>query len=493
MLPTAMTPQVDAASLVRELLSQMNGGTTFKAVSSTPSYGSYAHGQGGLFSYPGISKPVFSAMVLPQLGLQSRLPVYPSQETNPLYAIVTGVTAGGGQAEPNGPCDDPPTPGLMKLCMQTYVFGRYSRMTPVFELDRFGLVTNRGEFMDLNLLNQPNGNATGTNPIVPTIPNNSASNALQSGISKAMFEFAVAWARDFAGQLYVANPTNNTAGGGSKQYFGLDFLINTGYRDAVTSQLCPAADSLVYNFNGIDIGVGTNSQGVVQRIVDLWRQLYEVAQDTGLNPVKWVMVMRRRLFWQLTDVWPCAYNTFRCQPFWSAGQPLVNNPGDLIKMRDEMRQGSYLLIDGEQVEVVQDQAVAERIYPGATFESDIYIVPMTVLGGTPVTYMEYINYDAPFGAMEAARLLAPNDSYQTSDGGRFFWHKKPPTNFCVQMLAKTEPRLLLRTPQIAARLTNLRYTPLSHERDWNTNSSYFANGGRTNYIGFGPSFFTPHA
>ena len=61
------------------------------------------------------------------------------------------------------------------------------------------------------------------------------------------------------------------------------------------------------------------------------------------------------------------------------------------------------------------------------------------------------------------------------------------------MLAKTEPRLLLRTPQIAARLTNLRYTPLSHERDWNPASSYFANGGRTNYIGFGPSLFSPHA
>lgn len=480
--------QVNTAELAAHLLSQLaaNGGASFKAVSSTPGYGSYAHGPGGLFSYPGISKPVFSAMLLPQLGLQNRLPAYPNNEVNPLFALVTGVTASSG-AEPAGPCDDPPSPGLMKLCTQTFVYGRIARQTPVFELDRFGTVTNRGEMTDLVLQNQPFTN--GGNPNVPTIPNASPADALRSSISKAMFEFAVMWARDFASDLYTSNPTNNNAGGGRKFYRGLDLQINTGYRDAITNQLCPAADSLVFNFNGLDISSGTNGSTLVRRVVDIYRQMNEIATDTGLAPVKWVLVMRRRLFWELTEVWPCAYQTYRCQTFQSAGQPAVASIDSQMAMRDGMRQGSYLLIDGEKVEVVVDQALVEEVLPGQTFESDIYYVPLTVLGSTPVTYMEYINYDAPYGAMEAARVLAPGDSYSTSDGGRFFWHKKPPTNFCVQAVVKTEPRLILRTPQIAARMTNVRYTPLSHERDWNPASSFFFDGGRTNYIGFGPSLF----
>jgi hypothetical protein len=93
--------------------------------------------------------------------------------------------------------------------------------------------------------------------------------------------------------------------------------------------------------------------------------------------------------------------------------------------------------------------------------------------------------------MEAARAMAPADSYQTSDAGRFLWHKKPPTNFCVQMLAKTEPRILLLTPHVAARLTNVKYTPLAHERDWDPDGSFYVDGGRTARDSFGPSFHAP--
>jgi hypothetical protein len=104
--------------------------------------------------------------------------------------------------------------------------------------------------------------------------------------------------------------------------------------------------------------------------------------------------------------------------------------------------------------------------------------------------MEYVNYDMTGGFMDGARAYAPDGSYFTTDGGRFAWHKKPPANFCVQALVKSEPRLVLRTPMIAARITNVAYTPLQHERDWNTSGYYFANGGKTDRLGYGPSFFS---
>src|SRR3972149_2850609 len=93
----------------------------------------------------GVSQQLFSAMVLPGLGVQSILPARPSRDANPLYGILTGVTATSG-SEPTGVCDDPPTVGLSKLCTHSFVFGRQSRQSRVFELDRMGLLTNRGAF-----------------------------------------------------------------------------------------------------------------------------------------------------------------------------------------------------------------------------------------------------------------------------------------------------------------------------------------------------------
>src|SRR3954466_1719335 len=106
-------------------------------------------------------------------------------------------------------------------------------------------------------------------------------------------------------------------------------------------------------------------------------------------------------------------------------------------MRDQMRgdifnrTGQYLLIDGQQVPVILDDAITETEVGSGVFSSSIYFVPMTVLGNTPVTYLEYLNYDSAGGAMEAARTFAPDGTFYTSDSGRFLWIKKPPTNFCV--------------------------------------------------------------
>jgi hypothetical protein len=56
-------------------------------------------------------------------------------------------------------------------------------------------------------------------------------------------------------------------------------------------------------------------------------------------------------------------------------------------------------------------------------------------------------------------------------------------------LAKTEPRLLLLTPYLAARLSNVKYLPMEHERSPFTDSSYFADGGRTTQTP--PSLYSP--
>lgn len=484
---------------------QLQSGQRTKAVSSTPRSGGYAHGQFGLMSAPGMSRNVINAMILPHLGLMRYLPSHPSVEDLALYGIITGQTAASGTfngTNSAGVCGDPPTAGLLKLCSQVYRFGRQSMMTPVIELDRVGRMTNRGEFRDFRLIGGPVEAETGapTMPGTPTIQQ-----ALNDEVAKVNYELANDWVRNFSPFLFSGNRNNNTGGGIIQEYNGLDGLINTGYRNADGNgggTLCPRADSLLYNFRSQNVETSpATKSGIVAVITGIDRQLRYRATEMGLNPVKWALVMRWSAFYQLTEVWPCAYSTYRClqaDSGLSVAQPAVNDALKLQEMRNEMRgnwderTGQFLWIDGIKREVIIDDTIPETALSAGAFNSTIYWVPLTVIGGFESTYLEFFNYDTPQGAMAAANIMAPGDSYFTTDGGRFLWHRRPPTAYCVQMQVKTEPRLILRTPQIAARLTNVAYTPFQHEDDWSTasNAYYLLNGGITGWVA--PSYYSPN-
>lgn len=484
-----------AETLLETRTKEYNAQKGFPSTYAPP--GLMAHGRGGLFSTPGLERPIFSAMQLPSAGLQSRLPLRPSVTENPLYGIFTGVTASSatGSNEPVNVCDDPPVAGLSKLMSHTFAWGRMSRMTQVYDITRFGRRTNRAEFSDFQFYGGPAGAGDFFTPTTGEGAGNiSAANA---DLRKILFELAVAWQRDFARKLYTGNPTNNTAGGGYKEFYGLDYLINTGYRDAETGIVAPAADSLLRDLGSVDISAAANGAAFVREVTGIYRALKFIASRVGLDPVNWGIVMPYAMFYEASAIWPCAYQTFRCS---ATGSTVTNiDKNQLNDMTDAMRgdmytrTGQYLLIDGEKVPVILDDGITETGAAGGSFVSQIYFVPLTVLGGQPVTWMEYLPFDQNGGAMDAARALAPDGMFWTTDNGRFIWHKKPAQNFCVQMLAATEPRLLLLTPHLAARLQNVKYTPLVNFRSWDTaNTSFYVNGGRTT-AGSVPSLMTPHA
>lgn len=488
-------PSIDYNALAAALMQQMSGGAGAvrqKAVSSTPT-SIYGHGPGGLFSNPALERAVFSAMVLPSTGLADRLPIHGTNITDPLYGIMTGVTASSGD-EPTGVCDDPPTTGFMKLCMSTAPLGRFSRQSTVYDIDRVGVLSNRGEHVDFQLYGNAVGMGEGT-PYAPTVGGSNVTQAVNNEVAKTLFQFAVAWSRDFARVTWTGNPTNNTAGGGYKEFYGLDALINTGYQDAVTGVACPAADSTVRDFNSLQ--VNSNGATIVRELTYMFRNAQYLATRAGLAPVKFAFVMSWAAFYEIVQIWPVSYDTFRNAAAIPANATLFVNSENATAMRDLMlgnindRTGQYLLIDGQRVEVVLDDGITETQSAGGVYTSDVYLVPLTVLGGTEVLYWEYLNYDQT-GAIEMARALAPDGSYYTSDSGRFLWHKKPPTNWCVQLLAKIEPRLILRTPYLAARLQNVSYVPLAAARSpFPDDGSNYVNGGNTNYNGWSPSYNPP--
>lgn len=470
-----MPTEIDYGELVDALLAKKAAGTTPTAT--------YGHGPGGAFSSLGLSKPVFSALILPYMGLGGMLPAVPSQDTNPLWGIMTGVTAASG-SNPSGVCDDCKTAGKMKLCTHSLPYGRYCLDTNVYQVDRIGERRNRAEFTDLTLINQAFGlPGNGMNPSA------AGGNPLQNEFDKLMFEFAVSWGMLYAPQIWSASPANNTAGGGYREFVGLDLQINTGHVDAETGVACPGADSIIKSMASLE--VNSNGNTYVEQITNVMRNLKFIASRTGSLPTRWVIAMRWGLFYQLTEIWPCAYHTYRCSSTANSIDGVA-----MTQMRDDMRgdfgsmTGQYLLIDGEKVQVVIDDGITETMGAGETFTSSMYFIPISINGGVPVTYWNYFDFSGPNSAEDIAKM-APDGSYFISDGGRFLWHRKPPSNWCVEMSALAKPRIVLETPYLAARMTNVRYTPIAHERDWNTSASYYKDGGRTERDYFGPSYYEP--
>lgn len=437
-----------AAALISQAGAVAQGGAQFSAAlpSSTPTTFNVT-GPNGLFTTPGLDNRVFSALSIPNNGLAARLPVFTTNLMNPRMALITGIDSASG-AEPVGVCDDPPTAGFIYACEVDFAFGRVERQTMVFDVDRLDQQV-RGQPGPLQFIGgvQPTGNA-----LVPTGPA-ALQQALNNMINVNLMTLGVEYMRKLGRMTYSGNPANNTAGGGYKEFKGLDMLINTGYVDAEAGTACPALDSKVTAFAA---DIATDPTQIVIAITNMVRHALARADLAGLAPMTFALAMRPEAFYEITEVWPCVYATYRCGGIFAAGDERVVDGLRINEMRDQMRQGLYLLVDGMRVPVVLDYSIVQTEFvANTTYESDIYLVPLTVLGGIPVTYLEARDYRS---SAELARMWA-GDAYYTSDGGRFLWVRKPVNNFCFQAVVKIEPRLILRTPHLAGRLTDVRYTP----------------------------------
>lgn len=451
--------------------------------SGTPISTGYSHGPNGLLTFPGVDNTVFHT-VMGHTSIIGQLPAVASVYTNPTYFTITGVQDDVGN-EKDEECDDAPTAGLMKGCMLTSVFGRYERATPELEINRLGQRVDRADPLDLALVGSPIASAgifnTGTQSAA------APGDVLVNEVSRKFWERNISLWRLLSRQIWNGTPANNSAGGGYKEMTGLSTLINTGHVDAETGQACPALDSIISNFAyGSVSSSGTN---IVAALVALYHEAYRRAELTGVLPVRWVLVMRSQLFYEISAVWPCAYLSYRCNLNGTSATEFIDAQ-DAVRFRDEMRAGRYLLIDGQRVEVVLDDGITELDgnssggqFPAGCFSSDIYLLPMSVVGGRSVTFLEYFDYGNP--SINSA--LGDSMIMGRTEGAFLTWTRQ--TNTCIVWQTKVEPRLVLRTPWLAGRLQNVVYCPVIHERTSFPGDPYFVNGGKT-YRADGPSFYS---
>lgn len=456
-----------------------------RAVSSTPSTLSYM-GPGSLFGALGLERDVISTRVDIQ-GIADTLPVQTTDVEWPQFAYFTGFGAGTG-AEPTGVCDDPPTPGTGASCIQTAQFGRFSRQTRVLDVSNMNRRINRAESTDLSLMNGPMIGGSG-GITRPASVGGGEFNIMNEAYMR-MAELAPEYQTWFARMVYEGNPANNTGGGGYKEFPGLDILISTGHIDAVTGNTCPSLDSVVkpWNYGRVSGSDATANYGInqfVDYLTHLIRFMRNRASLTRMGNVNWVLVMRPGLFYELTAAWPCNYATYRCLSAQGLNGANVNinvDGMDMAQMRDTMRQGQYLIVDGVHVNVVLDNTIREETntrnsnVPNGYFASDVYLLPTSALGRS-VLYWEVFDFANNVADLAA---LAPQlgGTFYWTDGGRYLWHMKPPTNFCVQVLGLIKPRLILRTPQLAARITDVTYSDPMHDADPITTDPYWVQGGR---------------
>lgn len=472
-----MQALVDAR--VNAALAQM---FTREKASGTSNFAIAPHGYNALWNQPGVEPGVISTYIGPrglEQWLEARGLVKKSQYLNSVYQILTGQTASSGD-EPTTPCDENvPIPGDLKVCNQTWPFGEMTMKTRPIRVDNAGELINRAEPLDLRLLNNPFADAS---QIVPA----GSTNFFRNKLAKAVVELTNDFKRRYAHLLYDGSPVNTAAStGGYLEYNGLDRIVNTGYTDTFTHQTCSAADSLVVSFSGAVIQ--NNAGSYVRRMIDTYRAQKYLAELLGINDVEFVFAMRYQHFLSATQVWPCAYETYQCynaSPS-AAGAVIISSDGsDQNKLRQDMRDNKFLLIDGERVPVVLDNVMPELNIGSGNFQSDAYLLPVRSprLGGD-LLWMEYFDYRGQDGMQSIISQMGPQDEYRVSPDGRFAIHFLSGVSFCKQVEVRTRKRLILRAPFLAAKIEDVRYAVYQHERNWEPNTSFFEDGGLTSFAG----------
>lgn len=445
------------------------------------------HGYNALFNNFGIEPGVPTTYIGPrglEQALESMGHVQKSQLLNPVFEILTGQTASSGE-EPTTPCDENvPIPGDLKVCNQTWPFGEFTMKTKPIRVDNAGELINRSEILDLRLLNNPFADA---NNIVPT----GSANLFRNKLTKAVVELTNDFKRRYARLFFTGSPLN-TAGstGGYLEYNGLERIVNDSYQDVFTGVACPAANSLVSTFTATPMQSAASQY--VTTMVETYRAQKYLAEQLLASDVQFAFVMRHQALLSFTQIWPCAYETYRCYvtpPV--AGSVVVDtSASDQSALREAMRSGHYLLIDGEKVPVIIDTTMVEANIGGGNFMSDVYLVPLksATLGGQQL-YIDYFDYRGPFGMQEIINQLGPQDEYRVSPDGRYAIHFLGGTSFCKQVEIRTRKRIILRSPFLAARLQDAQYAVYQHEREWEPGTSFYEDGGLTSFAG--PTYQSP--
>jgi hypothetical protein len=458
----------DTDTALAEVLSQIKQNNNQVKAAAAAHTGTLLHGPGGLFNSPGLDQALISLHVKSK-GLGQLLPAFPSVDTNPFFGFITGFGEEEG-SEPVNPCDDAPT-GYMKSGTLTAKFGHVARDTKTIRLPDTIKKLHRGDFTDLMLVNSVMNEETRG----MYYPQDLTEAGFLDMVTKAEQVIAgINMERKLSNLLWNGDATVATAQEGYVEFPGLDSQIATGQVDAELNVAIPSADSIIMDWAYQEIG----NADIVAPIEELEDYVFNLAEDTGIGPISGVIVMRPQAWRALSNAWPVFQATQPDSVATGSDARILIDARTNVEERNRMRQGLYLDINGRRYDVVLDTGITEE-NSGTNaglgtdeFASAIYFVPLTVVGGMPVTYWQYLPHQL---SVPQTQLLRGMETWYT-DGGRFLWSYDG-TFTCFKLKMETDPRVVLRTPHLAWKIQNVKYTKLVPYRDSDPTSDYWKDGG----------------
>ena len=433
----------------------------------------YAHGPGGMFSEPAVRPEMYQATVGPRTFLDA-ITWTKSDIMNELVSILTGQLAAEGTNATNT-CGDPPNPGDLKKCTRTSLFGELFLKTKKVAVTDIGRRNNRAD-LERMIQNAP----MSTNPLMPELLRRPGLNFMDTK-AQSLYTLGIQLMRTVA-PLEVTGNSGVAAGASTTlgvitEFDGLDNLIKTGHTDIATSVACPAADSMIVNWNSRAINGLLEGLNIAELFSDIYFSRLMLSQDVGMGGVRWAWVMDKRLFRALTFIFACTFQHTRCTDF-TVGEPGTRSQGEIEARTLEMQRGQFLWCNGEAVPVLftagSEVAIPDESGNGLT--ADAYLAPMAWDGGD-LLFGEYFPLDNSY--ISGWESIAQQN--RISHNGGMYMTAIRSDGFCDELLLTGRFRLRLDTPFLAARIDNIVFDSYKGYRGFEPGGTFFYDGGVTYY------------
>ena len=433
--------------------------------------------EGGLFSDCCLERPVMNLTLMPQRSLANMIPVVRRNSQVSKYAYLTSIDDSDHGPLPEFPCDDSPTPGNIDACFMEVRKGRMSRSTNTLELDAIIQRYCEGITSDLYLV----GDTRGVSGLVPSGMDGNLTLMAGAAVRRQFQLVGRMLQKEALRQFWQGDPTNaarNTAGGGAREFWGMEYLIADDYdtKSFVAGTECDRLNSDVKDFENTCIGLANDTTGV-----GLYEYMQEL-EDTIMNRMtyfghttgEFVWVMHPTAWAAIVKHLPCEMLSGSCHNRVPGQAEMGNininvNEAGIAVLRTELRSSQRIDVNGRTYRVILDDAIPVETAGGVgNFQttSDIYFLPLSVDGERTLFWVS-----ADYRALAQSLQPIPGGLGALQgwhDGGLWLSVVKN-ENFCFKVSTKGEYGLAMTAPQLAGRINNVVACTLQSKPNWQTN------------------------
>jgi hypothetical protein len=412
--------------------------------------------EGAFFQDCELEAPIVNLTITPMHTLLNMIPNRSTAVDSLKVGFVTGVNDTVTGTQQDEPCDEPQIVGTdFSFCKVRLPLGRRQIKTKTGEID--GLIRKACDrlYDDFYFVGDVRG--VSATPSLRFTPDD-RDLIVEGALMRDMKGKGRVFSRWMQRLLWQGDPANNTAGGGYKEFVGLDMLLTDDYPTDMAAYIegstavgdCALLGADVKDFANNCIGGGVLSLWDIMQEADHTVMLRE--SYSGVNRGGLLIVMHPVMFKAFKETIPCEMVGNGC-----AGAVINANDGGNglfnLAERQRIEQSRQITINGNVYDIVFDDAIAiSEVSPGV-YTSKIYGLPLT-LNSEQVFYTENVNYT------EYMAVLRPvdgvwNESVGWSDGGHFL-HTVERKNLCFEVTTKIEPRLVFKASRFSWVIENIR-------------------------------------